>query len=588
MEDYPTIEQPRFLDIPLYEHQKTTVYRMMELERTKKVSGPELAGTHELKTRFGILGDEPGYGKTLSVCTLIALGKMKPTDRDIQRSYHTYNSYNLGPFVFVKDKRMDEDIRHRFIDATLVVCSSSIMLQWEKTLKMPKGRIRLVKLVTKKDVQSFVETLEKNRDTKKEIVFLCGHTLYNFLARICSGLVWKRFVFDEPASVKIPSMEAWSACFSWFVTATYHMFYDHYNFVTRSKKSFLKQIFLPLGPTVIDALVVANPREYILASQSLPPPLEVKHLCFGNAVGGALSAFVSFEVLEMMSAGNISGAISSLGGDAEEKNVFEAARQKYERRLEKARGKIAAYTKYRTSDKENKKALLEKWEGVEEDMQEKIAELEARLQEALKTDCPICASELAEPVLSPCCQHIFCGSCICAWLSREGKASDSCPMCRVEIGIASLIPLVKEGEEKKNVGKGKEKLEEHDDRVMSKMEHVEELVKNAEKNGLSIIIFSSHEDTFKGLERLLNGARIKYKMIKGQKSVKERIVAAFMAGEIQVLLVNATYNASGLDLQITTDVVFMHPVAEHIRRQMIGRAQRLGRTGRVRVHTFVE
>nr|WNL49674.1 helicase [Marseillevirus sp.] len=588
MEEYPTIAQPRFLDIPLYEHQKTTVFRMMELERTKKVVNPELVGTHELKTRFGILGDEPGYGKTLSVCTLIALGKMNPSDKDIQNSFHSYNSYNLGPFVFVKDKRMEADIRFRFIDATLVVCSSSIMLQWEKTLKMPKGRIRLIKLNTKKDIQNFAETLDRNRNTKKEIVFLCGHTLYNFLARVCFGLVWKRFVFDEPASVKIPSMEPWSACFSWMVTATYHMFYDHHNFVTRSKKSFLKQIFLPLGPSIIDALVIANPREYILASQDLPPPIEIKHRCFGNAVGGAISSFVSPEVLEMMNAGNISGAISSLGGDAEERNVFEAARQRYERRLEKARGKIALYTKHRTSKKESKRALLEKWEGIEENMQEKIAELEERLQEALKTDCPICASELAEPVLSPCCQHIFCGSCICSWLSRGGKIKDSCPMCRVEISIASLMPLIKEGEEKKNTKKGKEKLEERDNRDMSKMEHIEELVKNAEKKNMSILIFSSHEDTFKGLKNLLDDTGIKYRMIKGQKSVKEKIIAGFMTREIRVLLMNATHNASGIDLQEATDVVLMHSVEEHIKRQMVGRAQRLGRKGRLRVHTFIE
>ncbi|ADB04165.1 zinc finger protein [Cannes 8 virus] len=587
MQEYPTIEQPRFLDIPLYEHQKTTVFRMMELERTKTISNPEVLGEQELKTHFGILGDEPGYGKTLSVCTLIALGKMKPTDKEIQRSLHTQSSYNLGPLVVVKDKRVENGIRSRFINATLVVCSSSIMLQWEKTLKMPKGRIRLVKLVTKKDIQNFVETLDKNRDTKKEVVFLCGHTLYNFLARVCSGLVWKRFVFDEPASVKIPSMVGWSACFSWFVTATYHMFYDRHNFVTRSKNSYLKQIFLPLGPVVIDSLVVANPREYILASQDLPPPLEIKHRCFGNAFGGALSAFVSPEILEMMEAGNISGAISSLGGDAEEKNVFEAARQKYERRLEKARGKIAEYTRHRTSKKEAKRALLEKWEGVEEEMQQKIAELEERLQEALRTDCPICASELAEPVLSPCCQHIFCGACICSWLSREGRASDSCPMCRVNIGIASLIPLVKDGEEKK---KGKEKMEEEqqDNREMTKMEHIEELVKNAEKKGMSILIFSSHEDTFRGLKNLLDTSRINYRMVKGQKSVKEKIIAAYMAGEIRVLLMNATHNASGIDLQRTTDVVLMHSVEEHIKRQVVGRAQRLGRKGRVRVHTFVE
>nr|WRK65437.1 helicase [Marseillevirus futianmevirus] len=585
MEDFPTIEQPRFLDIPLYEHQKTTVFRMIELEKTKTVTSPDIRG-QEIKTHFGILGDEPGYGKTLSVCTLIALGKMKPTDKEIQRALHTQTSYSLGPFITVKDKRIEEGIRSRFINATLVVCSSSIMLQWEKTLKMPRGRIRLLQITTKKDVQNFAQTLEKNMDTGKEIVFLCGHTLYNFLSKVCMGLVWKRFVFDEPASVKIPSMGAWSACFSWFVTATYHMFYDQHNFVNRSKNSYIKQIFFPLSPLVIDMLVISNPREYILASQNLPPPLEIKHRCFENAVGGALSNFVSTDVLEMMSAGNISGAISSLGGDSDERNVFEAAKQKYERRLDKATEKMA---KYRNSKKDAKRALFEKWERVKADVEAQIAELEEKLQEALRSECPICSCELSEPVLSPCCQHIFCGPCVCSWLSKEGKAGGSCPMCRVDVAISSLMPLKKDGEERKERrDKGKEKLETRDNRAMSKMEYVEELVRSAEEKDLSILIFSLHEETFKGLVNFLDGASIGYRMIKGQKTTKEKIIADFMSGKIRVLLVNGTHNASGVCLPKTTNVVLMHEVPEHIKRQMVGRAQRLGREGRLRVHMFEE
>nr|WQM86947.1 zinc finger protein [Marseillevirus cajuinensis] len=555
----------------------------MELEKTKTVTSPNIPG-QEIKTHFGILGDEPGYGKTLSVCTLIALGKMKPTDKEIQRALHTQTSYSLGPFITVKDKRIEEGIRSRFINATLVVCSSSIMLQWEKTLKMPKGRIRLLQITTKKDVQNFAKTLEKNMDTGKEIVFLCSHTFYNFLSKVCSGLVWKRFVFDEPASVKIPSMGAWSACFSWFVTATYHMFYDQHNFVNRSKNSYIRQIFSRLSPHVIDMLVVSNPREYILASQNLPPPLEIKHKCFENAVGGALSNFVSSDVLEMMRAGNISGAISSLGGESEERNLFEAAKQKYERRLDKATEKIA---KYRNSKATG--ALFEKWERVKEEVEARIAELEEKLQEALRSECPICSGELSGPVLSPCCQHIFCGSCICSWLSREGKSSSSCPMCRVEIAISSLMPLSKNGEERRETkDKGKEKLETRDNRAMSKMEYVEELVRSAEEKDLSILIFSLHEETFKGLVNFLDGASIEYRMIKGQKITKERTISDFMNGKIRVLLVNATHNASGICLPRATNVVLMHNVPEHIKRQMVGRAQRLGREGRLCVHTFIE
>ncbi|AMQ10963.1 putative helicase [Brazilian marseillevirus] len=578
-EEYPTIVQPRFLDIQLYEHQKTTVYRMIEMEKHKKAK--HYGST--IDTRFAIIGDEPGYGKTLSVCTLIALGKMQPTEEELSSAFRNSTRVQYGPLVSI-EYGVQDSIRDIFMDATLVVCSTSILAQWEKTLKLAKGRIRIIKILAKKDITTFAE-ISRDFATRKEVVVLCTDKMYNNLARLMDGFVWKRFVFDEPASVHIANMQPWKACFSWFITATYHMFYERYNFVQRSKKSYLKEILRYLDRDIIDALVIKNPIEYIISSQDLPHPIEIVHRCFENAVGGAVQGFVSNEVQEMIAAGNIAGAITSLGGDPTEKNVYEAARYKLQKRLVKAKGKLVEYKKYENSEDDYLKSLFEKWNDVRAETKEKIRNLEERMQEALESSCPICCTELSEPVLAPCCQHIFCGGCIFPWLTRNGTASSSCPTCRAELVASELIVLSKEPRKKCKITheKGKEKKEE--DRVLTKIEHIEELVKDKERR---ILIFSSHESSFEGVERLLNDLGIKFGMIKGHKSVRERVIAEFMEGALRIVLVNAKFNASGIDLQSATDVILLHDMKDYIRRQAIGRAQRLGRVGAVKVHSFLE
>lgn len=580
-EEFPTICQPRFLDIQLYEHQKTTVHRMLEMEEKKRI---ETEGKR-IDTRFAIIGDEPGYGKTLSVCTLIALGKMQPTDEELSSCFRGTTRFQRGPLVSVEYGSFDDGVRELFIDATLVVCSTSIISQWERTLKLAKGRIRIIKILSKKDVKAFND-MAGEFGTRKEAVVLCSDKMYNFLARLVDGLIWKRFVFDEPASIHIPNMQPWKACFSWFVTATYHMFFEHYNFIKRTKKSYMKEILRYLDRNIIESLVIKNPIEYIISSQDLPHPIEVVHRCFENAVGGAVQDFVPYDVQEMITAGNIAGAIVALGGDATEKNVYEAARYKLQKRLTKAKNKVREYAKYKGSEDDYEKSLYQKWEDVKAEMKEKIHCLEERMQDALESSCPICCMELNEPVLAPCCQHIFCGGCIFPWLTKDGTTGNTCPTCRSNLLAGDLMVLSKEPRKKCDLeeGKGKEKAQK-EERVMTKIEHIQEIIKDENAH---VLIFSSHESSFEGVERILNEAGIAFGMIKGHKSVRERVIADFMSGKLRVVLVNAKFNASGIDLQKANHVILLHTMKDYIRRQAIGRAQRLGRNEPVIVHSFLE
>ena len=52
---------------------------------------------------------------------------------------------------------------------------------------------------------------------------------------------------------------------------------------------------------------------------------------------------------------------------------------------------------------------------------------------------------------------------------------------------------------------------------------------------------------------------------------------------VNVLLLNSRYFGSGLNLENTSDIIIIHKMAADIEMQIIGRAQRYGRTNELRI-----
>jgi len=68
------------------------------------------------------------------------------------------------------------------------------------------------------------------------------------------------------------------------------------------------------------------------------------------------------------------------------------------------------------------------------------------------------------------------------------------------------------------------------------------------------------------------------KTLKGTDDQVDKSIEGFKMGKITVLLLNAQYFGAGMNLQIATDVVIYHRFTKEMEEQVIGRAQRLGRT----------
>ncbi len=132
--------------------------------------------------------------------------------------------------------------------------------------------------------------------------------------------------------------------------------------------------------------------------------------------------------------------------------------------------------------------------------------------------------------------------------------------------------------------RGKE--EKKKDRT-TKLERVETIFKmnqlNTEKK--KYIIFSDYYNTFRFIKDLLNKMEIKFLELDGGSiETIDKAVKEYREGESQVLLSNSTFFGCGLNMEFTTDIIFMHKMEPTIEKQVIGRAQRPGRTNILKVH----
>ena len=105
-----------------------------------------------------------------------------------------------------------------------------------------------------------------------------------------------------------------------------------------------------------------------------------------------------------------------------------------------------------------------------------------------------------------------------------------------------------------------------------------------------VLIFANYRETMKLVEEKLIKCVIPYLKIQGSPvQIKDAVDRYFLPNDdpesINVLLVNGAKYCAGLNLQITTDLIFTGKIADsHIEQQLAGRCCRIGRTNNLDIH----
>jgi SNF2 family DNA or RNA helicase len=341
--------------------------------------------------------------------------------------------------------------------------------------------------------------------------------------------------------------------FIWLITAT--------PYVLLEKNKYPNILGLNPSFSMFSAIVVKNDDEFVKRSFKMPPNTVIRYKC-RNIIYDILknSGNVQKNIEELASADNISGLLEYLGASREScASVIDLI-------LKRKLGKLDEIGKM-LSIKDSEKLSL-RYKNLYDDIENLTTSFKKSLQE---NNCSICLDNYKEPSLVTCCQNIFCGKCITTVLisTTPGK----CPLCRKEIGVRNVICIGNYSPPNSNINRiqiYKTKSQTVIDIILSKMG--------------KYIIYSDYIETFDTLKRYLGENNINYTEMKGAKSQREKSLENYRVGDVNVLFLTTLQYSAGIDLINTTDIILYHDMSESTKTQIIGRANRIGRTIPLNIH----
>jgi len=548
MEDFKDVlmvSQPENLDISLFPHQLSAIKMLEDREKSQEI---KIDNNTFVETNVGIYSDITGYGKTLSIIGLILRDKMGWNIKQLYKKIYIKSIYGNGIITKKNIKYYERN------NCNLVVSNQSLIRQWKKELSHSNLKVFVV---TRKKQIDFL--IPDNYD-----VIIISYTMYNTLVTKFNNIAWKRFIFDEPTHTHIPSMRNIMAGFYWFISSTPELL-SCYNFRVPSSH-FLYFFSAYMHSSLFQKLIVKNDDNFVKTSFNIPQPSHKFHECYQplfDAIKGLVPSFIS----EMVSAGNIEGAIKTLGGD-ETSNIIELIKNKKKEKITECEYKI---TMYNNRDNECEKQL-KFWKDRKERYEKQIEGLDIKFENILKKgQCHICFENFEEPVLLSCCQNLFCGKCILEWL----KEHDTCPLCRCHLDVKEHLIYINNNNKKHKTVKRKK----------TKLETVIDLIKNS--GDKKFLIFSSYQESFNLIRNTLSDNHITYAEIRGQYQTRNRNIEKFKDGKIKVIFLNSKNNGAGINLQEATDIILYHRMNDAFQKQIIGRVNRIGKDNKLIVHHLI-
>jgi hypothetical protein len=593
------VEQPVEIKVPLRIHQKAVLFEMERREQELS-TGMDVSGG-KVFSRFGMLGDSVGVGKSLMVLGHIARLKHSPTLKSIPLldSHSTSQIYSLHDRTF-------PSTMHEI--GCLIIVPHTLYRQWQTYMK-EQTTLKSLGIQTKRVIES--ETIV-NQIRDAEVV-LVSNTLYGSLQTIVkeNHMFWKRIFYDEADTLHIPSTRLFpEARFSWLISASWTnlLFPNQSIYVTSATlnevltrplyniqpecKELLRNAlqnsqhgnYTYMRHYMISAtffrefvhtnnpwrgrLVLRCSDDFIKESITLPPITIRNITCKPSVLQQVVAHAIPANVRSLLHAGDVQGALQELGVKSEEpKSLVQAVTENRHKELDRLKKtyEFKASLEYATQTaKENAlKSLQEKINSLEE----QIKQLTERVENYKEEMCPICMDEPQAPTLTPCCSRIFCAGCILTSLTR----ATTCPLCRAQIAASGLRNVATEPLAATNEvvypDQGVQPLRKSDQLI--------ELLK--QKPTGKFLVFSRYDNPFLQLTTEIEGLNISVKQVKGNKDVIAASLKSFEAGKTKVLLLNSIEAGAGMNITAASDIILLHAMTHEEEKQILGRAYRMGR-----------
>ena len=555
------VQQPKDCSITLMEHQKSAIYAMRKLEETGKIYAKNITQygdpmNFNIETIVGILADKVGSGKSLMIISLILLHNTAP-ERD----------YFWGGTKYISIEATQNDNLMKESNINLLIIPHKLLNQWIKFFDFAK--------TLKIDIYSEIKDNERITDydsiKDKHVIIVTCTKVADFIKKF-QNIKWTRIIVDEADTISISLKYDIKANFIWLVTATPKS-------LRYSSKYFLSSIFKTILPWTFEYLQIKNNNDFIEKSIKLEPPKRITIKCLTPKEIQVLQSFIPNHILNMINAGNSEEAIKTLNFnvDTDEnilkvitRNLTDAINNK-KLELEYEKKKVAHGAK-QLKDKEDKlkriNQCISRLETRYESIKEKIHTLNDQY-------CPICMDEFTKPTLVNCCQSVYCFDCITLTATNNGL----CPYCKKKIYKEKMHIIATDKEKDKETST----INQNKDR--DKLDILIELIEKTPKG--KFLVFANFSKTFEKIELALKEKKINYNILKGSQKVVQNTLDSFDTGDLQVIMLNARFFGAGMNLQRATHLVLYHRFEYDLEEQVIGRAQRLGRTSQLNVFYLI-
>jgi hypothetical protein len=609
-DEYPLDIQPKFVKIYLKPHQLKSLRRMKLMENNQinltKDNVEHNFQNNEIKinTRFGILADKVGSGKSYIILSLIS--DKKYLDFNIENIYSSQHS-----LITIKKNIIENELGILYIKSNILVIPHSLLKQWQGYIDNITN-INPFYIKTKKNIEEYWDT--SVMDNTIDLIVIISTRLRDFYSsksnydtKNCLTSYFSRIIYDEADSINISLIPYINSLFTWFMTGSINNLlnpHGSYNYINnpngwgyKTEKingvhntGFIKDFMIHLGHShkYINTFIVKNNEETVDQLLALPQPIFTDIICKKTQELNILGDILDKNVIELLQMGDMKKAMESLNLEmVDEDNIIKLTNKKLLNELENLQIEREGKIKMNYSSTNSKLEAIQKMDNKINEVQNKIDKIKERI---MGSDLdPIMMTEIENPVITPCCNNKFDFESISLWY-KEAKDKE-CPMCRKPLHLNKLIYLVDKSKIKQtNEIIEKSKINEKKKLTYNYEENFKEdniiyvLKKNIMKRKHKILVFSNSDESFNIITNKMKD--LKHKHLKGTSSHIANVLNEFKNSDLNILFMNAKYFGAGLNIENATDIIFYHEMDKDLETQIIGRAQRMGRVGQLNIWKF--
>ena len=579
------------LKIALMNHQKTSIYHAEMIERNEGIriefKEPEysvfysrdedIEEQRNIYFNFGIIACKVGSGKSFVALAMIIRNPLLNFNRMVS------SHFNSNCFSFKKINTINYTV-----STNIILVPHNLFHQWQEYLTKTtsldviyiSSKVTFDKFSLAASIAENIEGLTTNK------VYLISAKQWNNFSEVWNNNIKKktsRIFVDEVHSINLPNSIRIKTNFLWFITSSVNDICNHRNY------GFIRDTidnYNILNTQLHSFCKIKNKDDYIDSSLRLLPCKEKIIKCRSSIILNIFDGIINQEVKDMLLAEDIQGVVNYLGiTSINNQDIVNVICSNMEKDLENAKLMYRAKEQMHYLNEQAKTESLQK-------AQEKITSIEGKIsgvkQRIIESNIdPIMFVEIENPVITACCNNKFDLESITNYydfqLKQTGRSIGiNCPLCRKPLDLKKLMYIGESKGGKTGGGAVASSLwisEEH-----TKIENLEKILCNEIAKEKKILIFSEHEGNFDCYSKAFaKSGRNNLSAVKGSISHITNLLGKFNSGEIPCLFLNAKYCGSGLNLEKTDVVIIMHKMSQDNIKQVIGRAQRIGRQGQLEV-----